>query len=175
MDVKELKFSFTALYFSDLYPKLRSFMTGSYITIILHRSHLDLFSFPLRRSCQLESDGAVCRKRFFSKSSSLLTLSCIIIMMCVCVCVWVLPTGRSFLIVLDLRRISCHRFSPSEKLVCYTMYTAVFRVVMQRSWGGALRDDTKNGCVADYRRSNDRKCVCCSQATPLRTLLRTAT
>ena len=33
-------------------------------------------------------------------------------------------------------------------LVCYT---AVFSVVTQRSsWGGALRDDTKNGCVADY-------------------------
>ena len=30
-------------------------------------------------------------------------------------------------------------------LVCYT---AVFSVVTQ--WGGALRDDTKNGCVADY-------------------------
>ena len=30
-------------------------------------------------------------------------------------------------------------------------YTAVFSVVMQRSSpGGALRDDTKNGCVADY-------------------------
>ena len=32
-------------------------------------------------------------------------------------------------------------------LVCYT---AVFSVVTQRSWGGTLRDDTKNGCVADY-------------------------
>ena len=33
-------------------------------------------------------------------------------------------------------------------LVCYT---AVFCVVTQRSFpgGGALRDDTKNGCVAD--------------------------
>ena len=31
-------------------------------------------------------------------------------------------------------------------LVCYT---AVFSVVTQRLWGGALRDDTKNGCVAD--------------------------
>ena len=36
-------------------------------------------------------------------------------------------------------------------LVCYT---AVFTVVTQRSapltlWGGALRDYTKNGCVAD--------------------------
>ena len=30
-------------------------------------------------------------------------------------------------------------------LVCYT---AVFSVVTQ--WGRALRDDTKNGCVADY-------------------------
>ena len=31
-------------------------------------------------------------------------------------------------------------------------YTAVFSVNTQRSspWGGALRDDTKNGCVADY-------------------------
>ena len=42
---------------------------------------------------------AVCRKRFFSKSCSLLTLSFI---MCVCV----LPRGRSFLIVLDLRLAS---------------------------------------------------------------------
>ena len=34
------------------------------------------------------------------------------------------------------------------ELVCYT---AVFSVVTQRSspQGGALRDDTKNGCVAD--------------------------
>ena len=34
-------------------------------------------------------------------------------------------------------------------VVCYT---AVFSVVTQRSsplWEGALRDDTKNGCVAD--------------------------
>ena len=33
-----------------------------------------------------------------------------------------------------------------DTVVCYT---AVFSVVMQR--GGVLRDDTKNGCVADYR------------------------
>ena len=33
-------------------------------------------------------------------------------------------------------------------LVCYT---AVFSVITQRSFPGrALRDDTKNGCVADY-------------------------
>ena len=39
----------------------------------------------------------------------------------------------------------------TEVLVCYT---AVFSVVTKRSSpleGGALRDDTKNGCVADYR------------------------
>ena len=32
-------------------------------------------------------------------------------------------------------------------IVCYTV---VFSVVTQRSSRGALRDDTKNGCVADY-------------------------
>ena len=37
----------------------------------------------------------------------------------------------------------------SYELVCYT---AVFSVVTQ--WGGALRDDTKNGCVADYLRAS---------------------
>ena len=26
---------------------------------------------------------------------------------------------------------------------------AVFSIVTQRSWGGALRDDTKNGCEGD--------------------------
>ena len=31
-------------------------------------------------------------------------------------------------------------------VVCYT---AVFSVVTQRTSPGALRDDTKNGCVAD--------------------------
>ena len=34
-------------------------------------------------------------------------------------------------------------------------YTAVFRVVTQpSSWEGALRDDSKNGCVADYFSGN---------------------
>ena len=36
----------------------------------------------------------------------------------------------------------------ADLIVCYT---AVFSVVPQRMCGGALRDDTKNGCVADYR------------------------
>ena len=40
-------------------------------------------------------------------------------------------------------------------LVCYT---AVFSVVTQHSqWGGALRDDTKNGCVADYGYPDERE------------------
>ena len=38
----------------------------------------------------------------------------------------------------------------SHVLVCYT---AVFCVYTQRSPPGALRDDTKNGFVADYPRS----------------------
>ena len=38
-----------------------------------------------------------------------------------------------------------------KALIHVVCYTAVFSVVTQRSsWGGALRDDTKNGCVADY-------------------------
>ena len=39
-------------------------------------------------------------------------------------------------------------FLTVPELVCYT---AVFSVVTQRClWGGALRDASKNGCVADY-------------------------
>ena len=50
--------------------------------------------------------------------------------------------GRHFLF--------CSRSSCPVGIVCYT---AVFSVVTQRSSplvGGALRDDTKNCCVADY-------------------------
>ena len=39
-------------------------------------------------------------------------------------------------------------FLRSENIILFH-YTAVSSVVTQRSWGGALRDDTKNGCVAD--------------------------
>ena len=39
-------------------------------------------------------------------------------------------------------------FLPPKILVCHT---AVFSVVTQWSWVGALRDDTKNGCVADHK------------------------
>ena len=38
-------------------------------------------------------------------------------------------------------------FQLYNNVVCYT---AVFSVVTQLSSPGALRDDTKNGCVADY-------------------------
>ena len=39
------------------------------------------------------------------------------------------------------------RLKTIPDIVCYT---GVFCVVTQRSSLGALRDDTKNGCVADY-------------------------
>ena len=44
-------------------------------------------------------------------------------------------------------------------IVCYT---AVFSVVTQRLGGGALRDDTKNGCVADYTLHGTIYLVCSS-------------
>ena len=47
-------------------------------------------------------------------------------------------------------------YNDPQGLVCYT---AVFSVVTQRSHGGALRDDTKNGCVADYQRACSAKMV----------------
>ena len=50
---------------------------------------------------------------------------------------------------------SVTRILVAREIVCYT---AVFIVVTQRSSpGGGLRDDSKNGCVADYQRN--RMCV----------------
>ena len=43
------------------------------------------------------------------------------------------------------------RLKTIPDIVCYT---AVFCVVTQRSSPGALRDDTKNGCLADYTGSS---------------------
>ena len=45
----------------------------------------------------------------------------------------------------------CARENVRVSVKCLVCYTAVFSVVTQCSWGGALRDDTKNGCVADYK------------------------
>ena len=46
---------------------------------------------------------------------------------------------------------SLTRILVAREIVCYT---AVFRVVTQRSSpGGELRDDCKNSCVADYQRN----------------------
>ena len=58
-------------------------------------------------------------------------------------------------LVLTRQNTFIHSRSFLQTLVCYT---AVFSVVTQCSWeeeewGGALRDDTKNGCVADYLNS----------------------
>ena len=48
-------------------------------------------------------------------------------------------------------------FSPDQtdcpwisSLVCYTAVSSVVTQSSSPMWGGALRDDTKNGCVADY-------------------------
>ena len=41
------------------------------------------------------------------------------------------------------KRVRKHRYFPTPAVVCYT---AAFSVITQR----ALRDDAKNGCVADY-------------------------
>ena len=43
------------------------------------------------------------------------------------------------------------KFEPRHQEAQVVCYTAVFRVVTQRFllWEGALRDDNKNGCVAD--------------------------
>ena len=47
------------------------------------------------------------------------------------------------------------RAQTAEPLVCYT---AVFSVVTQySSWEKTLRDNTKNGCVADYGAADKRK------------------
>ena len=53
--------------------------------------------------------------------------------------------------------LSFYRFATT--IVCYT---AVFIVVTQRSfshWGEALRDDTKNGCVADYYNQGQKEFI----------------
>ena len=49
---------------------------------------------------------------------------------------------------MDWEGVFVNAESAAESLVCYT---AVFSVVTQRSSPLALRDDAKNGCVADYR------------------------
>ena len=49
----------------------------------------------------------------------------------------------------DVARFISHEsncIATNQGVVCYT---AVFSVVTQRSVEGALRDDSKNGCVAD--------------------------
>ena len=77
-----------------------------------------------------------------------------------------------FLLALRLLGRSPRETSPAAKSEEKRMFsqamsgvvccTAVFRVVTQRSTGGALRDETKNSCVADYVRGDVglvRNCV----------------
>ena len=47
----------------------------------------------------------------------------------------------------NFRTITQGFLSSSFAFLLLVCYTAVFRVV---TWEGALRDDTKNGCIADY-------------------------
>ena len=54
-------------------------------------------------------------------------------------------------LLLKLGSLSEDVFEPCTSTGSVVCYTAVFSVVMQRS-SQALRDDTKNGCVADYRK-----------------------
>ena len=60
----------------------------------------------------------------------------------------VLAKGSNKFDCLIKEMLSIRKLKPSLNVLVY--YTAVFSVVTQR--GGALRDDTKNGCVADYKR-----------------------
>ena len=54
-------------------------------------------------------------------------------------------------LLLKLGSLSEDVFEPCTSTGSVVCYTAVFSVVTQRS-SQALRDDTKNGCVADYRK-----------------------
>ena len=54
-------------------------------------------------------------------------------------------------LLLKLGSLSEDVFEPRTSTGSVVCYTAVFSVVMQRS-SQALRDDTKNGCAADYRK-----------------------
>ena len=54
-------------------------------------------------------------------------------------------------LLLKLGSLSENVFEPCTSTGSVVCYTAVLSVVMQRS-SQALRDDTKNGCVADYRK-----------------------
>ena len=63
------------------------------------------------------------------------------------------------------RHHTFHKGALNQKILCQVFerflqacatevcYIAVFSVVTQRWWGGALRDDSKNGCLADYIKS----------------------
>ena len=54
------------------------------------------------------------------------------------------------LITLSKKKGNVTRICPFQDKILLVCYTAVFSVVTQREWGETLRDDPKNGCVADY-------------------------
>ena len=51
-----------------------------------------------------------------------------------------------FALFIDAQR----RYLTLPYIVCYTAVLSVVTQCSSSQWGGALRDDSKNGCVADY-------------------------
>ena len=54
------------------------------------------------------------------------------------------------LIFLFMKRYSTSKQVPTNNVTHLVYFAAVFRLVMQRLWGGALCDEPKNGCEGDY-------------------------
>ena len=54
------------------------------------------------------------------------------------------------LIFLFMKRYSASKLVPTNNVTRLVSFAPVFRLVTQRSWGGALRDEPKNGSEGDY-------------------------
>ena len=54
------------------------------------------------------------------------------------------------LIFLFMKGYSTSKLVPTNNVTHLVCFAAVFRLVMQRLWGGALRDEPKSGCKGDY-------------------------
>ena len=66
-------------------------------------------------------------------------------------CLWNLESGKFLLLESGIQL--------EESGIPLVCYTAVFSVVTQRSRGGALRHDTKNGCMTGlgYKKNSDQE------------------
>ena len=54
------------------------------------------------------------------------------------------------LIFLFMKGYSTSKLVPTNNVTHLVCFAAVFRLVMQRLWGGALRDEPKSSCKGDY-------------------------